>query len=298
MKPIIQKSIIATTLVVGAGLWVATAKSLELSTKLDYTPNVLTIKGSPYGKVLALAMQGPIDSYWHYGQTHEHVDILNAEDGSEAHDHGHDHDHSHDHDNYNSESEKLSEEASLVWNVRAKEKIRKMSAYTYRVTNRMGKSKAHVDYLKGATEDKIKFAYDLDSTNYANYNNYHLFLTITDFGSSPADSEKAYDMSVSTLMLCKSDNYDPNVWITAASAAYNIIFYMGENPDKFARVELDSALFELDNCLKRFIELYNDAIDRNVISSARINELASYYQSVAKLRESYGVYMSKLANNN
>ena len=61
---------------------------------LDHEPNVLTLKGSPFGRTLALAMRGPVDVYWHRGQVHEH----GHDDDGHGHGHGHGHDHEDDHD--------------------------------------------------------------------------------------------------------------------------------------------------------------------------------------------------------
>lgn len=117
MKTPVKKLLVGSTLVVGVGLWGGFAQHFNKLDKLSYEPNIATIKGSPYGKVLALAMQGPIDFYWHQGQTHEHASILNnhvhdencTDCGSHGEAHGHDHsghghahhhhghDHGHDH---------------------------------------------------------------------------------------------------------------------------------------------------------------------------------------------------------
>ena len=64
-------------MLLGVALWCGFATRFNAEKKLSYEPNPGSVKGSPYGKVLALAMQGPIDFYWHQGQTHEHVVTLN-----------------------------------------------------------------------------------------------------------------------------------------------------------------------------------------------------------------------------
>ena len=79
-------------LIVGVVLWGSYAQRFNDQGKLSYEPNVACIKGSPYGKVLALALQGPIDFYWHMGASHEHTAELN---GGHGHDHGDDCDHCH-----------------------------------------------------------------------------------------------------------------------------------------------------------------------------------------------------------
>ena len=63
-------------LIAGAALWGGMAVKFAAEDKLSYEPNVACLKGSPYGKIFALAMQGPIGFYWHEGKTHEHASIL------------------------------------------------------------------------------------------------------------------------------------------------------------------------------------------------------------------------------
>lgn len=55
-------------LVVGAATWTVVAAILKKSGDLAFQPNALHLKGSPYGRTLALAMRGPADVYWHRGE--------------------------------------------------------------------------------------------------------------------------------------------------------------------------------------------------------------------------------------
>ena len=59
-------------LVAGLAGWIGLSKSLNDDGKLVHRPNVLHLKGSPFGRTLALAMRGPVDVYWHKGNVHEH----------------------------------------------------------------------------------------------------------------------------------------------------------------------------------------------------------------------------------
>lgn len=51
-------------IVLGATGFVWVTPSLSENKEIDVPLNVLGIKRSPYGEVIAMAMQGPIDSYW------------------------------------------------------------------------------------------------------------------------------------------------------------------------------------------------------------------------------------------
>ena len=49
----------------GALAWSSAGTSLTSREDLDFPPNPLGIKRSPYGEVFAMAMQGPIDTTFH-----------------------------------------------------------------------------------------------------------------------------------------------------------------------------------------------------------------------------------------
>jgi hypothetical protein len=51
--------------VTGVALWSYGANRLASEGDFDYRPNPLGLKMSPYGQVIALAVQGGIDSDWH-----------------------------------------------------------------------------------------------------------------------------------------------------------------------------------------------------------------------------------------
>ncbi len=60
-------------LALGLGIWHFAGKSLQEAGQYEREPNVLCLKGSPFGKTIAMAMQGPVDVYWHEGEAHDHV---------------------------------------------------------------------------------------------------------------------------------------------------------------------------------------------------------------------------------
>ncbi|MDA0766376.1 MAG: hypothetical protein O3A87_03390 [Verrucomicrobia bacterium] len=60
-------------LTLGLAAWHFAGKSLQSDGLFEAEPNVLSLKGSPFGKTIAMAMQGPIDVYWHEGEAHDHV---------------------------------------------------------------------------------------------------------------------------------------------------------------------------------------------------------------------------------
>ncbi|MFK7910254.1 MAG: hypothetical protein AB8F34_06585, partial [Akkermansiaceae bacterium] len=297
--------------------------------ELEYEPNVACLKGSPYGKVLALAMQGSIDFYWHKGSSHEHAEVLNAEHHHDSGDHG-DHDHggqSHSHaenivtndgvsgcsgcagcdakkktaqaahvdsENKKDISERVSENNDPL-RERAKKLIKKMSATAHRRTDEKPLTAAHKKYILGVTEDKLRLAYDLDPSNYTNYGNLHLFISTTTYGRDPANDAAAVKLARKTLDFCKKDQIDPASWVTAASAAYNIIYHIGRYHEHFTIAEAKSSLSEFDSCIARYNELLELAVSEGrIVSELRYQEMSERVRYMSKLRESQGVYMKRV----
>ena len=102
-----------------------------------------------------------------------------------------------------------------------------MAATAHRRTDDKQLTTAHKKYLQGVTEDKLELAYKLDPSNYTNYGNYHLFIVTTNYGRSAANDDAALKLAHETLVYCKSDQLDPASYVTAASAAYNVIYHIG-----------------------------------------------------------------------
>jgi hypothetical protein len=62
----LRNIVINTSLAVsGVALWSYGAARLASGGDFEYRPNPLGLKMSPYGQVIALAVQGGIDSDWH-----------------------------------------------------------------------------------------------------------------------------------------------------------------------------------------------------------------------------------------
>lgn len=307
MKPNVNQLAVCCSLVVGAGVWGGMAHKFNAADKLVYEPNIACVKGSPYGKVLALAVQGPIDFYWHNGVTHTDAETFNAESaGTDCADGCTDHDHSHDthaHAGHGDDcgcpehggADVQVAEATKSLQQRAKDQIRKMAATAHRKTDGKPLSPAHQKYLQGVTEDKLRMAYELDPSNYTNYGNLHLFISSTDLGKGEADDHKALKLARKTLEFCKNDTTDPASWLTAASAAYNIVYHIGRYHKDYTIPEAKASLAEFDSCIATFDRLCAEAIEQGrIVSAARLEEMQSRAQYLQKLREAQGVYMKRM----
>jgi hypothetical protein len=170
-----------------------------------------------------------------------------------------------------------------------------MAATAHRRTDNKALTPAHEKYLQGVTEDKLRLAYELDPSNYTNYGNYHLFIATTNYGREAANDNKAVKLAQKTLNYCKKDLVDPASWVTAASAAYNIIFHIGRYHEHFTVYEAKASLAEFDYCVKRYKELFELAIEEGRIDSeVRYREMAERVRYLSKLREAQGAYMKRV----
>lgn len=296
-KPSQRKIAAAVLMCCGVGLWGGLTPLLRSDGALSYEPNIACLKGSPYGKVLALAMQGPIGIYFHAGDTHRVAEHLGNDEeappaasaraaehaeGCGCGAHGH-------------EPEVAAPVVQAPSHIRAKKKIQRMSAYAQRKTDGSPISPVHQRYLQGVTEDKLKLAYELDPSNYTNYGNYHLFLSLNDFGRSDADEDAALALARKTLAFCQKEEVDAATWLTAASAAYNVITHIGRHHQQYSVAEAKQSLASFDFCLKRYEDLLHSSQQmgyaRPPVRLAEMNERARFLR---KLRVAQGEYMQRM----
>jgi hypothetical protein len=313
MNSNLTRLIICLTCVLGLALWTGMAQKFDSEDRLSYEPNVACVKGSPYGKIFALAMQGPIDFYWHEGKSHEHAEFL-ADDHEHDHHHEHDHEHSqaYEYDDGHGHNESYSEnitgrdevapsnvaEINIPVVEKAQLTIKQMEANTHRKTNDEPLSLAHRQHLQGEIEDKLRFAYELDPTNYTNYGNYHLFLYTSSFGRATADEEAALSLAHHTYSVCMLDAVDPASSVTAASAAYNIISHIGRHHSNYSISEAKESLENFDHCIDQYFNILSAALSEGlVIPQSRLAEMKERVSYLSKLRKAQGVYMKRIMSN-
>lgn len=299
MGLVANKVVVTVGLTLGTGLWLFNAKNLNDQGLLDYTPNVATLKASPYGKILALAMQGPIDFYWHEGQTHADAHVHRAgEEGHHDHSSDVDSDHSSDEDLADIRLAKLEARRNLAWHIRAKRKVAELTAFTHRKTNGGRLTKEHALYLQTATEDKLRFAYELDPSNYTNYGNYQLFLSNSNIGRNFIDEARHFSLSKQTLAFCKKDSKDPASSVTAAMAAYDMAYHMAGKPNEYNLSEVRLALGEFDFCMQRYIKIFEGYSASEIpFSAVRADELKEHARYLTALRKAFDGYIKRLSSD-
>lgn len=286
------RTIITTTALAGTGLglWSHAGRSLAESKSFELTPNPLGIKMSPYGQVIAMAIQTPIDADWHASQgqnhaahdcategcTHDHhhpaTTVAHADDEDHDHDHGGhgecdhegcDHDHGHhehlaadDHDcgheHCDHEHHDDEEEAAET---KSQPLLVRLNQAADERTNPRPPSPAHAFYLRRETEKRLHFAWSLDPSNYANYHAYHLFLSESSVGTLEALQSDWINHGIGvarfTIDYCLRENHDPRPPLTAAVAASNALELMFHAKEAHPISEFQQMLSTLDQAIAK-----------------------------------------------
>lgn len=261
----------------GVAAWALAGKPLVTNPDLKVPLNPLGINRSPYGEVFAMAMQTPIDQYFHGAL------------GSA----GHQHQEGDDCDSCKAKAAKQAEEnqpkslpAKFEHLLASLEKAAEVR------TNPKGSSEAHKRYLRRQVEDKLRFAYNLDPSHYANYNSLHFFLTEPELGTRPELTPSAAKLAEDTIRYCLSRQDDPRPSLTAAAAATNILELMFNDhrsgSPKFTTAQMRQYLGLLDHCLNQYVTLakrWDETGNWKLLSPQRITECDERFTFINKIRE-------------
>lgn len=312
-----NSSNIISVCLIGSGLaaWGLTARPLAENPELDVPLNPMGIKRSPYGEVFAMAMQSPINSYFHaaMGEKHSHAPgeactdecttskDKKEEEHEEEHVHDehcdHDHDPSHDHHAHDEEHEK-----SLSVHDRLLGLIEMMNEVSELRTNPKPASEALKFHHRRAAEDKLRFAYEMDPAHYGNYNSLHFFLTEPQFGTRPQMTPAVIELARETMEYCNKQDNDPRPALTGAAACTNILdlMFMDHNHNKsstFTVAQMRDGLSQLDYFLNRYNKIameWEKSKNWELLSPMRIAECQTRYRFILKIRETAAVTIARL----
>ncbi len=278
MSRILTHAISAGLIGTGVFAWALAGRPLITNPELKAPLNPLGINGSPYGQVFALAMQGPIETYFDNrtgGMAHEH------EEGE-----GSDHDH---------EAETVNNNTSNTHHsldVRFQHLLTSMNQACEARTNPRSSSKAQELYMRRQVEDKLRFAYQLDPSNYNNYNSLHFFLSEPSLGTRPELSSTAQKLADDTIQYCFKQQNDPRPNLTAAGACTNVLQLMfadQESPSpKFDTTQMRSYLNILNQCITRYeaeARVWDQTKNWELLSPAVVQEWTDRYDFVRKIRD-------------
>ncbi len=289
---------------IGSGVfaWAFAGRPLVANPDLKVPLNPMGINGSPYGEVLAMAMQGPIETYFHGAMgtgVHHHKDgdsCMNCEGTAPA-------------TNpaattaINLTGPKIFKapepeaksavvaKSSPNLSARFEGFLASLNNLETISTNPKAPSEAHKLYLRRQTEDKLRFAYNLDPSHYGNYNSLNLFLS-EGIGTYPGLNASVAQLAEDTIQYCLKQDHDPRPVLTAAAAATNILQFMfadqHEEKMKFNTTQMRQVLGVLDHCLSRYDALateWNESKQWDLISPQRISECEDRYTFICKIRE-------------
>jgi hypothetical protein len=166
-------------------------------------------------------------------------------------------------------------------------------------TNPRPATEGHKFYLRRQVEDRLRFAYELDPSNYANYNSYHLFLTEPAVGTRPVLTERVLMLAGLTIDYSLREQSDPRPALTAASAAGNILELMFQHRDQHGLDEMRQQLSLLDHALARHRELgirWIESGDFQNLSPARQDEMLERLAFVTKVRDAAEATIRRLSS--
>lgn len=275
---------------VGAGAWALTLQPLAHDPDTHIPPNPLGLKRSPYGEVLAMAMQSPINLVWHAGvSSHEHHHHAPDEPCNEGHEHEED-------------ADQVKPQATPSGPLGSYQVyLEELNGAAEVRTNPKSPSQAHRFAMRRKVEDQLRFAYELDPSHYGNYTAYHFFLTQTNLGTRPELTRQAMALTEDTIQYCLSRTDDPRPALTAAAAIENELLIFFNEPARHPLSEMRRKLDLLDTSLTRHRELREQWVQSgnwNLISHARQEEIDERYRFASKLRDAAATTIQRLASEN
>jgi len=270
-------SIVLSTGLIGAGAlaWAFAGRPLTANPDLDVPLNPLGINRSPYGEVFAMAMQGPIDTFYDAGTSsagpsHEHTTQAAPEEKPAT----------------------TPEPEPPSLNARLGSLLSSLDEACELRTNPNRASEALKRHLRRQAEDKLRFAYQLDPSHYGNYNSLHFFLTEPELGTRPELTPSAAKLAEDTIQYCLKQDDDPRPALTAAAAATNILHLMFSDQlnatPKYSPAQMRQCLSLLDHCLARFTSIsleWDQTKHWDLLSPQRIAECAERFQFIGKIRD-------------
>ena len=264
---------------IGALGWAIAGRPLIANPDLDVPLNALGINRSPYGEVIAMAMQGPIDTLFDAGTA---VTGSSIKGGSRT---------------LPDIKAGITQQApprmvARSLNVHLEALLESLYEASEARNNPTAASEGLKRYLRRQAEDKLRFAYQLDPSHYGNYNALHFFLTEPAVGTHPELTPSAAILAEDTIQYCLRQDQDPRPALTAAAAATNILHLMFNDVQNttpmYTPAQMRQCLNLLDHCLARYTRICLEWDQSNQwarFSPQRIAECQERFQFIGKIRE-------------
>ena len=219
-------------LALGLWAWGSSIAPLKES-EFDHEPNFLTLKGSSFGRLIAIAMRGPANTYWNGGGAHalsvsgdQSLSSIKSDrledDGGEG--------------EIAQKPKDSTEFSAQAVRHGFLDQITKWKTAYYARTNPYGSTKVHRAFIMGEAEKRFRVSYEMDPSNFSAYGSYFLFLsealsTLKKEGGQEELERRATAaalmLSHETLQYCLERQDEPGALLTAAAASsdYMQVFY-------------------------------------------------------------------------
>jgi len=276
-----------STGLIGAGALVCAlaGKPLLSDPELAVPLNILGINRSPYGEVFAMAMQEPIDTYFHHT-------VGTPAAGSPRNSAVHDDCGLDDCPEHGPASDAAGGQRRTRHPLRGL--LDELESASAAHTNPKPRSEAQKRHIRRKVEDQLRFAYQLDPTHYGNYNSYHFFLVEPALGTRPELTPGAAKLADETIRYCLQESRDPRPALTAAAAATNILHLMFANdgtggPPRHSTAQMREVLALLDYCIARHFEVarvWEASGDKDLLSPMRLAEMEERLAFILRIRDS------------
>lgn len=289
-------SIAITTGLIGSGVlaWAFAGRPLVENPELKSPLNPLGINRSPYGEVFAMAMQGPIDTHFNEGffsrASHQLQDGVESDAGTK--------------EEAAQEADQPLVKSKASLQSRWRGMVTSLSKVSEVRTNPKAASEALKRHLRREAEDKLRFAYQLDPSHYANYNSLHFFLTEPSIGTRPELTPSAAKLAEETIQYCLRQDNDPRPALTAAAACTNILHLMfadlqSDSP-KYSPGQMRQCLNLLDHCIARYVMIarqWDETKNWELLSPERISECDERFNFITKIRDAAEKTILRLEND-
>jgi hypothetical protein len=170
--------------------------------------------------------------------------------------------------------------------------IERMDEARHIRTNPKPASESMKFHSRRETEDKLRFAYELDPSHYGNYNSLHFFLSEPQMGTRPQLTRTTASLAEDTINYCLKQENDPRPALTAAAACTNILFlyFADYNDNKSSSVtgaQMRIVLNLLDYSLARYemiAKKWDESKNWELLSPMRIAECEARLSFIRKIR--------------
>lgn len=291
------RAIITTTAIAACGisLWYQAGSALASPGDYTYLPNPFGIKKSPYGQVLAMAIQAPVDADW--TARYQRASQSKAEKSEPPNGGTPD-------STACCSSSGCAEGRHLGVSARPESLLARLDAAATERTNPRPPSSAHDFYLRNQVEKRLHFAWSLDPSNYGNYHSYHLFLSESSVGTQEVLGkdwiEHGLKVARYTIDYGLAEQNDPRPALTAAAAAANSLELMMHKQHQRPDAELRAMLSTLDLALGKHALLSNAWVESGAwanLSAMRQQEVSDRYTFLLKIRDANAAAIERLANS-